>query len=364
MLGYEAGELVGQPSHATLHHTHEDGSAYAPGDCPAIMTQRDGVIRRVTGEVFWRKNGSSFPVEYSCTPVYEGDGRSAGTVVIFTDVTARKRAEAEVGNLERKVAVHLENEQLARRALAREQELNLIKSRFVRLVSHEFRTPLSVINGAAQLLSQYAGRMTEEECQQELKEIEQATGQMTKMMNDLLLHGRLEAGKMECHPAPVDVEMLCRQIIQETSHLTRGSNAVEFTLSPAARGAFLDRKIFEHILGHLLSNAVKYSLSGQPVRLEVERVDTQTPPAGILEPRAADYLEIKVSDSGIGIPAADMAKIFQTFHRAANVGNRPGTGMGLAIVKHFVELHRGAIRIQSQAGQGTCVTLWLPTNPN
>jgi signal transduction histidine kinase len=115
-----------------------------------------------------------------------------------------------------------------------------------------------------------------------------------------------------------------------------------------------------HILGNLLSNAVKYSSDGQPVKLEVKRVVNSLQPNGTTDTPAEPHLEFKVSDAGIGIPAADLGKLYQTFHRAANVGNRPGTGMGLAIVKQFVDLARGSIQIESQEGKGTTVRVHLP----
>jgi signal transduction histidine kinase len=124
--------------------------------------------------------------------------------------------------------------------------------------------------------------------------------------------------------------------------------------------ACLDEKIIRHILGNLLSNAVKYSFAGQPVKLEVRRIAGNVVENGNPEELMEGQLELKVSDSGIGIPTADLAKLYQTFHRAANVGNRPGSGMGLAIVKQFVDLLGGRIRLESQEGKGTTIWVVLP----
>jgi PAS domain S-box-containing protein len=303
-----------------------------------------------------KKNGEVYWEFASISAIRDDAGNITHFMGVKEDITERKRAAQQLSQLE-------ESEQRARRALAHEQELNLIKSRFVNLVSHEFRTPLSVISGAAQLLTQYFDQMTVEEHRQQLQEIELATGRMTQMMNDLLLFGRLEAGKMEFCPSPVNLEMLCRQIVLDISKPRAASSRIDVAIDPVARAAFLDRKIFEHVLSNLLSNAVKYSPDQRPVALALRRVDSQVPPADTPEPRAAVYLEMKVSDSGIGIPAGDLAKLFQAFHRAANVGNRPGTGMGLTIIKQFIDLHRGSICLQSQEGQGTTVTVWLPISP-
>jgi signal transduction histidine kinase len=165
---------------------------------------------------------------------------------------------------------------------------------------------------------------------------------------------------MECNPTRVIVEDLCRHLIAEATSHSTSPRTIELLVAPAIGESFLDEIIFRHILGNLLSNALKYSSDGQPVKLEVRRVAGSPRTNGGTDTPSETHLEFKVSDSGIGIPAADLAKLYQTFHRAANVGNRPGTGMGLAIVKQFVDLHRGTIRFESKEGKGTTVWVHLP----
>jgi signal transduction histidine kinase len=228
------------------------------------------------------------------------------------------------------------------------------------MVSHEFRTPLSVIAMAADLLGGYGQTMTDAERSEQLKEIHGAVGRMTKMLTDFLVHGVCTSGKMECKPARVEVGTLCRRIIAEGQSPDGSPRTIELQVDSAVGEAWLDEKILRHILGNLLSNAVKYSSDGQPVKLEVKRIGGSPQPGGDPDPSSEPRLEFKVSDSGIGIPAADLAKLYQTFHRAANVGNRPGSGMGLAIVKQFVDLHRGTIRLESQEGTGTTVWVEIP----
>jgi signal transduction histidine kinase len=136
--------------------------------------------------------------------------------------------------------------------------------------------------------------------------------------------------------------------------------AIECIVDPAIREAIVDAKIIRHILSNLLSNAVKYSSADQPITVEVKQVAGNAQTDGHVTKPQGDRLQLKVSDSGIGIPAADLARLFQTFQRASNVGNRPGTGMGLAIVKQFVDLHQGTVRAESVEGKGTTVWVWLP----
>jgi signal transduction histidine kinase len=182
------------------------------------------------------------------------------------------------------------------------------------------------------------------------------------MMEDLLVHEKLQTGKMECKPLLVDMEAFCRELISEIQNQPGTAHLIECAIDPVAREAFLDKRILRHILCNLLSNAVKYSQGNQPVTLEVKRVEGNAQAEGQIKTPPGDRIQLLVRDTGIGIPAADLAKLFQTFHRAGNVGNRPGTGMGLAIVKQFVDLHRGTIRVESTEGKGTSVLVCLPTS--
>jgi signal transduction histidine kinase len=259
-----------------------------------------------------------------------------------------------------KLAEQEEREARARRELEHERELAKVKSRFVSVVSHEFRTPLAIINAAAHLLGHYADRMSGEERVGQVEEIQNAVGRMAEMMEDLLVHGNLQSGNMKFTALRVDVEAFCRRLISETSNNPFAQCAIELVVGPGAHEAFLDEKILRCILGNLLSNAVKYSLPGQPVALEVDRVPGNAAFDADKRTSAGEHLQFKISDSGIGIPAADLSNVFQPFHRASNTGNRPGTGMGLAIVKQSVELHRGSIKVESEEGKGTTFWVWLP----
>ena len=203
-------------------------------------------------------------------------------------------------------------------------------------------------------------KMNAAERSEQLKEIQTAVGRMTQMMTDFLAYGNCTGGKMECKPARVEVEALCRRLILEVPDYPGRSCLIECDVDPAVGETLLDEKIIRHVLSNLLSNAVKYSSGGQPVKLGVRRVAGSLQTNGGPALASEAHIEFKVSDSGIGIPAGDLAKLYQTFHRAANVGNRPGTGMGLAIVKQFVDSHRGTIRFESEEGKGTTVWVELP----
>jgi signal transduction histidine kinase len=202
--------------------------------------------------------------------------------------------------------------------------------------------------------------MTHEERSEHARNIQQSVGRMTGMMEDFLTHDKVQAGKLQCHPAWMELAVFCQELIAEVVSTLDAGRHVECTIDPAAQRVFLDRKILRHIISNLLSNAVKYSTADQSVFIEVERTQPGSQKAGEPVPPPGEFLQFKVRDTGIGIPAEDLTRLYQTFHRAANVGNRPGTGMGLAIVKQFVDLHGGTIRVESREGKGSSFWVWLP----
>jgi signal transduction histidine kinase len=265
-----------------------------------------------------------------------------------------QESKARTRELQQRVDEHREREEIARRALAHEHELSKVKSTFVTMVSHEFRTPLGVIGGSAQLLSQYSERMTREERTSCLFEIESAVDRMTRMMEELLFHGKLGEGTVTRKPSRMNTGDVCRALAGEVSHCLRREFPVEYSISPEAWLVCLDETLVRHIIGNLLSNAVKYSDGNRLVKVDVSIE------SGVSGERA-EHVLFRISDSGIGIPTADLPKLFQTFHRGANIGNRPGTGIGLAIVKQCVEIHGGSVKVESQEGVGTTFTVRLPS---
>jgi len=348
--------LVGYSEAEMLASTFQDITLAGDltGDMDAIRLLLAGKISTCQMEKrFMHARGNPVNVLIDVSLVRDGQCRPLYFITQVQDITERKLAV-------RKLAKHEEREARARRELEHERELSLVKSRFVSTVSHEFRTPLAVINAAAHLLGHYSERMSGEDRLGQVEEIQNAVGRMAEMMEDLLVHGNLQSGKMKCSPMQVDVEGFCRRLIAETSNNPFVQCAIELDVGSGAHEAFLDEKLLRCILGNLLSNAVKYSIPGQPVKLEVQRVAGNLEIDADTRTSAGDHLQFKISDSGIGIPAADLPKVFQPFHRASNIGTRPGTGMGLAIVKQSVELHRGAIKVESEEGKGTTFWVWLP----
>jgi PAS domain S-box-containing protein len=233
-------------------------------------------------------------------------------------------------------------------ALAREKELNDMKSDFVSIVSHEFRTPLEIIMTSGDILERYFDRLDPPQREGHLQAIHESVRRMDGLMREVLLLSTVEAGRMQCVPAPLDLTALCRRIVDEILSATNHRNPVEFrgSAETADASARADESLLRHVLTNLLSNAVKYSPAGSPVVLTLAR-----------DGEAAVFA---VADRGCGIPAEDRERLFQAFYRARNVRHVPGTGLGLVIVKRCVELHGGDIAFDSEQDRGTTFVVRVP----
>lgn len=257
---------------------------------------------------------------------------------------ARRRREVETRVEERTAELRRAEEEL-RAALAQERALHEMKTRFVHLISHEFRTPLGVILTSAEMMERYAARLQDEERTTYLHDISAATRHMTGLIEQVLLHGRSEAGRFDRKPLAIGLSALAAEWAAQTRaaypHIDGITVRVENCDAPAHGDPTLLRAIFTNLLG----NAAKYSPPGAGVAFTITR-------------EYGDAV-FSVRDHGPGIPVDDQARLFTPFHRAANVTHVPGTGLGLVIVKHCVDTHGGSIALHSTP-QGTEATVRLP----
>jgi PAS domain S-box-containing protein len=272
------------------------------------------------------------------------DGREVFLEVILTRIEWRGRQiiQAVIDDIsDRKLA---EEELL--RSLAREKELGQMKNNFVSMVSHEFRTPLGIIQSSAEILADYLEKLDPDERGEQLRSIVKNTRRMAELMEEVLVLGRLDAGKMDFAPAEMDLLAFCERTVDEVMAASENRCPIELDGAAAPEDFLGDERLLRHILTNLLSNAVKYSEAGSLVTLSL-RVE------GV-------RLAFAVRDHGMGIPEADLPRLFNAFQRGRNVAHVPGTGLGLIVVKRCAELHGGAISIQSSLGQGTTATVRLP----
>jgi PAS domain S-box-containing protein len=325
MMGYTREELIGQTSALLLPDlaSWEDlGRRARQGLERSGTFFNECRLRRRGGELFWVQMAGS------CLRPFDPDG---GVIWTFLDITERKKSEEDT-----------------RQAIGRQRELNELRSRFVAMTSHEFRTPLATILSSGEILKHYGDRLPGPEKAEILDTIAASVQRMMRMLDRVLLLGKAEAQMLEFLPAPLDLRGLCRQLISETliSHPDSPCK-LELAFDGEATDGMHDEKLLRHILGNLLSIAMKYSPRGGTVTLAVF--------TGAVE------AIFRVSDRGIGIPGDELAHLFESFHRASNVGSIQGTGLGLAIVKNAVDLYGGTIEVSSDAASGTCFTVRLPS---
>jgi signal transduction histidine kinase len=288
--------------------------------------QTFGSIRQ--RECRWlNRRGERFTILLSAETIQLNN--SPHILLIALDITQRKRAEEEL-----------------LKTLEREKELSQLKSNFVSMVSHEFRTPLSIIQSSAELLRDFHKKMQPAEREEQLDSISRNGRRMAGMMEEVLVLSRLDAGKLDFQPAALDLNLLFRRIVDEVLSATNRRCSIELSLDSVPAEAQADERLLSHIFTNLLSNAVKYSEAGSAAHFFVSRDGREAVCA--------------IRDKGIGIPEEDQQHLFSAFHRGSNVGTRPGTGLGLLLVKRCTDLHGGKVQVESQLGEGTTVTVRFP----
>ena len=269
------------------------------------------------------------------------------------EITSRQQAEEALQQANDKLEIRVAERtaELAKanaetqKALKTEKELSELKSRFVTMASHEFRTPLTTILSSAELLKRYSSKWSEEKKLTHFQRIQVAVKHMTELLNDVLLIGKAEAGKLEFIPTPLDLVKFCCELVEEMQ-LTTDTHSIVFRTQGECTTACMDEKLLRHIFSNLLSNAIKYSPQGGTVNFDL-----------VWEQGTAIF---QIRDEGIGIPAAEQEQLFISFHRASNIGTISGTGLGLAIVKKSVDLHGGKITFDSKVKAGATFTVIIP----
>jgi PAS domain S-box-containing protein len=378
MFGYSSGELAGKsvelllPQHARHEHVrHRESFRQAP------TPRKMGVGRDLVGS---RKDGTQFPVEVSLSH-YRINNQFI-VIAFVIDITERKKAEEAIkrseeqlllyaAELERKVRARTDalnksiqdlekanlflQEQIAERkkaeeevknALKRERELNELKSKFVSIASHEFRTPLSTVLSSASLVLQYKEKGDLAKIDKHVQRIKSSVSHLTTILNDFLSLGKLEEGRMDVVKEPVNLSELLREILEEMKPQLKEKQTLTLQLTGKEKPVTTDIRVLRNILFNLISNASKYSHAGKPIVIHVTFWE--------------NHLDIAVIDQGIGIPHEDLKHLFERFFRASNAGQVQGTGLGLNIVKRYIELLNGEINFTSEEGKGSTFTVILP----
>lgn len=378
MFGYREGELNGVhlgellPERLREKHAHYRAD-YFKNPSPRRM----GVGRDLLAS---RKDGTEFPVEVSLSYVKLEDRLIV--IAFIIDITFRKKSEealrrseeqliiyaAELErkvksrtdaldktirelellnkNLEEQIAERRRAEDEAHKSLQREREVNELKTKFVSMASHEFRTPLSSVLSSASLIRKYREKGDLEKIDKHIDRIKSSVGHLTNILNDFLSLGKLEEGMVDVTLELLDLDEVFGDIVEELRlTLKRGQDIILSTEGTKRRIAS-DPKVIRNIAFNLISNASKYSDEGKMIYVRLSYLE--------------DHITIEIRDEGIGIPEEETKHIFERFFRASNASNIQGTGLGLNIVKRYVSLLKGSIGFTSEYGKGSTFTITVP----
>lgn len=305
---------------------------------------------RVFADVERTLNGESTETEYRAVtktgdirllrvarmPMWDEEKqRIIGYYAAANDITAERRA----------AEVRIEKEKLET-ALTKERELADLKSRYMSMLVHEFRTPLTIVMSNTSLIHTYWEKLSPEKRSRSYQSVVKSINYLSEMLQDLSLFIRSERGYIEYQPESVDLVAMCSSIIEDIRQTDGRQHFITFNFDPATGVHKVDPALLKYVLVNLLSNAIKYSPVGSEITFDLNR--------------RSDQLVFEICDQGIGIPEADLQRIFEPFHRGENVDEIPGTGIGLAIVHEAVEAHHGSIKVDSEPGKGTQVTFTIP----
>jgi signal transduction histidine kinase len=239
--------------------------------------------------------------------------------------------------------------ELLQSTLRQERQVKELQLRFFSMASHEFRTPLTVILGSTQLLAANHAGLSPERVLKNLDRIQSSAKLMTQLLDHILTLSRADVGTLEFRPKPLDIEAFCLNLIEDLQLAMESPRSLKFSRNGTCGYAHLDEALLYSILSNLLTNALHYSASDQPVEFQLE-----------CQPDATTF---QVQDFGKGIPQMDIPRIFEPFYRGQNGTGTVGSGLGLAVVKKCVDLHGGTIAVKSPSGQGTTFTVRIPQPP-
>ena len=347
MLGYKPEELLGRHMHELVHHSRTDGTPLRREDCHILATLRDLNTVRISNEIFWRKDGTSFPVEYVARPQIEvphepevasdlnapppdpwaeasepakNGGKAVGIVVAFTDTTERRA-------------------------------LDRMKDEFISTVSHELRTPLTSLRAALGLITGGTLTARPEKFRQMLDIANGNTDRLVRLVNDILELERIGSGKTELHSTMCSTDDLFRRAVG-LQQMAATKAQLRITFNSQGVNIWADPDRILQTLTNLISNAIKFSPSHTEVHLRAIPLD-------------ASEAEIQVRDQGRGIPEEKLESIFERFHQVDASDSRAmgGTGLGLAICRSIVQQHGGRIWATSTLGKGSTFHFTLPTKP-
>lgn len=368
MFGYPPGHLMGEPLNILIPmEYHKAHVGYVDGFMHQSAKRTMGQGRELYGQ---RKDGSKFPLEAGLNP-FELQGKHY-VMAIVIDISERVEQQRQILELNeqledkikertqelddavkvlrKEVAKRIEAEAKTKEALQKERELGELKTKFLSLVSHEFKTPLSGILSSATLISKYKTSEQQDKRDKHLNTIKSKVKYLNNILNDFLSIERLETGKVSYNYSRFPLSKVLNEVVYDASTLLKEGQRINYPDNLEEVELLFDEKILELVLSNLVGNAVKYSGEGTRVTIEGEHEN--------------DLLTLHIKDQGIGIPKADQKHIFNRYFRAENALLTQGTGIGLNIAKTHLENLGGQISFSSEPREGTVFTIQIPTKEN
>jgi len=360
MFGYAQDEFIGQPieilipSRLTERHVRHRQNF---SECPHARSM--GANFDLFAK---RKDDSEFPVEVSLSPY--NNSRGSFVIAFIIDITIRKKGENQLIAYKAELEKEVEERTMILKeaiqkleqtkdeldnSLKREREVNSMKSRFISIASHEFRTPLSTVLSSLSLVDKYSALQDEEKRLKHISRIKSSVRNLTDILNDFLSLNKLEEGKVMLNIESFNLHDLIEILIQDLHGITKIGQKIN--LSFANSGSFLvnlDKKLIRNIIINLVSNAIKFTAENTNININVNLSKSE--------------IKLDIADQGIGIPEVDQKHLFERFFRSSNAGEIQGTGLGLSIVAHYVNLLRGTITFKSKENKGTSFFINLPRN--
>ena len=364
MFGYTKEEVIG--ANVSIFMSEPDRSSH-DGYLERYLETKEakiiGVGREVTGR---KKDGTLFPLRLAVSEVVLIDRviftgvvhdmteiHDANEKIMLLNTELEEKVEARTNQLENAVNRLLklnrrleENEDRLKQSLEAERELNELKSRFVSMASHEFRTPLSTILSSASIISKYKEVEQHDRREKQVGRIKSAVANLTGILNDFLSLSKLEEGKIEVNHQFIEFANLCSEIIGEVTGMLKSQQKIEHKVSGNEKPIHTDPRILKNIIFNLVSNTIKYSDNQSSIMCHAIYSD--------------DTMELQIVDQGIGIPEEEQKFLFERFFRASNVENIQGTGLGLNIVLRYINMLNGSIRFISKEGVGTTFFVTIP----
>ena len=321
--GYTESEIIGQP--ISIFYTDEDNQLGEPFQNLQRALEQG---RFESVGLRKRKDGSVFFADVVFTPIYDDRNTLKGFAKITRDITEQKRVEEDMVN-----------------TLRREKDLNEMKSRFVTIASHEFKTPLSVILSSVSLIEKYPDSDQQDKRLKHINRIKSNVNNLKQILNDFLSLEKLEGGIIRNCPEETDLGYLTREVIQDMENSLKEDQQIDLHTEGTPRLIPVDIQLLRNILNNLLSNAIKYSPGSSTIDCTLS-----------YQPAIVD---IRIRDRGIGIPREEQEHLFERFFRASNSAGISGTGLGLSIVKRYLGLMGGQIGLSSTPGEGSTFTVTL-----